>query len=91
MRGAYDSHELPPEQINTLKIAMKHLCTKANYRGTLRAEECEKCQACRYGLRMLEIIGRPVPEKPREEVTIAKLSRQGKALPTLHQRIRKRQ
>lgn len=91
MRGRGDSHELPPGQIKTLKVAQAHLCSLAFYRGRLRPDMCEQCPVlCKYGVKMLEIIGRPIPDEADKTVSVSKLSKQGAALPTLNQRLKKR-
>ena len=91
MSGRKDSHELAPNQIKTLKVAQNHLCSLANYRGTLRPEMCEKCDAfCKYGARMLELIGRPIPVQVSNPESVAKMAKQGQMLPSLRQRLKYR-
>ena len=45
---------------------------------------------CKYGVKMLEIMGRPIPDGADKTVSVSKLSKQGAALPTLNQRLKKR-
>lgn len=44
------THELPVEQIKTLKIAKSHLCDLAVQHGKFMPEMCQTCEyACTYG------------------------------------------
>lgn len=90
MPGAYDSHELPPERIKTVDVVKKHLCDLAANRWKLDEKKCQNCVfPCKYGLRLLELLGLPYIA-PEKELLVKDLAKQGKPLPTIHQRIRNR-
>lgn len=91
MPSAYDSHELPAERIKTIRVAKRHLCELAMYRGKLDETQCQNCKlACKYGMRLLDLMGLPYIAQPEKELTVKALSKQGQALPTLHQRLKHR-
>jgi len=90
MRGSSDSHELPAEKITNVKVAKLHLCDLAYHHGKLYPDMCQSCKAvCRYGIRLLELMDLQHIRQERE-IRIKDLSTQGKPLPTIHQRIKKR-
>lgn len=89
MSKAYDCHEALPEQIRNADAAKIHLCDLAYHRKKIRPEKCQTCGGCKYGLKLLELLGLECDKKPRE-LKVKDLAVQGKPLPTLSARLRKR-
>ena len=87
--GPYDTHEAPPERIKTVKVAQTHLCSLAYHRKKVYPEQCKACGGCKYGLRLLELLGMECDEQPKL-LTVKQLTAPGQPLPTLHMRLKKR-
>lgn len=84
-------HELPADKIKTLQGVRIHLCDLAYHSGKIWPDKCENCiSSCKYGMKMLELMGKPKPPWKRETGTISKLSRNGEVWPSVQLRIRKR-
>lgn len=89
MKQAYERHELEAHRINTVKTLRPHLCDAARGHGKPKPDECLVCETgCAYGDRLLELMGFQVPK--HKTSASQELMRQGEALPTLRQRMKKR-
>lgn len=85
-----ERHEATPDSIRDVNGLKPHLCSLALYRGKLQPDQCQKCAAgCKYGMRLLHLMGMQRGEE-RFELRVKDLAVQGQALPTLHQRLKKR-
>ena len=88
MNGKSDGHQLLPYAINTVNRLKPHLCNLALHRGKVYPEQFQQCNSpCKYGIKLLDLMNLELLCQP-EEITVSKLSRQGQARPTLHQRLR---
>lgn len=89
MRHGHECHELPASRIMTIRVAARHVCDYANYRGHLYPDRCQKCNyPCVYGMRLLELLN--LEKEPVQKDFGIKPYPDGQMLPTLRQRIRKR-
>lgn len=86
MRGAYDSHELEPQLIQTVDSLKRHLCADAVRRGRVVPDSCRECESgCAYGKRLFELLGLQQPSW--EQPKLKEFMRQEKAAPTLRKRL----
>lgn len=85
-----ERHEAIPDSIHSVNGLKPHLCALAVDRGNIYPERCKTCESfCKYGQRLLELLG-IVAEHNAASLSVRELAKQGQALPTLHQRLKKR-